>query len=98
MYEESYGKLLPGARIEFSMSTNPSWTWLSENGLNTIQDTRIDLIQISDGVETRYENVGDHLDAPEEPGQYYYLATVTWDLEVKGQANYAFAFLVSPEN
>ncbi|REB07860.1 hypothetical protein DVB69_07680 [Sporosarcina sp. BI001-red] len=97
MFEERYGKTRPGERIQFSMAINPTWTWLSENDLNTIQGTRIDVIQISDGIETSYENVGDHLDAPMEPGFYFYLATVTWDLEVKGQANYAFAFSVSPD-
>ncbi len=97
MFEKRYGRMKPGERILFTMAINPAWTWLSENDLNTIQGTKIDIIQISEGVETRYENVGRSMDAPEEPGLYFYLATVTWDLEVKGQANYAFAFSVSPD-
>ncbi|GKV68372.1 hypothetical protein NCCP2716_08700 [Sporosarcina sp. NCCP-2716] len=79
------------------MSIYPSWTWLSENGLDTILGAPIDITQFFEGVETRYENVGRSMDAPEKPGLYFYLATVTWDLEVKGQANYAFAFSVSPD-
>ncbi len=92
------GRVKPGDRILFSMGINPSWTWLSDNGLDTLQGTRVDITQIFKGVETRYKNVGNSLDVPEEPGRYFYLATVTWDLEVKGQANYAFAFSVSPDN
>lgn len=94
MFEKQSGRMSPGEQIQFTMAINPAWTWLSENDLDTIQGARIDITQIFEGVETRYENVGSSMDSPEEPGLYFYLATVTWDLEVKGEANYAFAFLV----
>lgn len=88
------GRAKPGGQITFSMAINPAWTWLSENGLDSIQGTRVDITQIFKGVETRYNNVRSVLDVPEEPGWYFYLATVTWDKNVNGQANYAFAFSV----
>ncbi|GKV68371.1 hypothetical protein NCCP2716_08690 [Sporosarcina sp. NCCP-2716] len=91
------GRIRPGALIRFTMGINPAWTYLSDNNVDSLQDTRIDVTQIFKGVETHYEDVGLSLTAPEEPGLYFYLATVTWEKEMKGQANYAFAFSVSPD-
>ncbi|WP_025783803.1 hypothetical protein [Sporosarcina sp. D27] len=92
------GRIKPGGLIQFSMGINPAWTYLSDNNVDSLLDARIDVTQIFKGVEIRYEDVGLSLTAPEEPGLYFYLATVTWEKEMKGQANYAFAFSVSPEN
>ncbi|WP_251636435.1 hypothetical protein [Sporosarcina sp. NCCP-2716] len=92
------GRIKPGGLIQFSMGINPAWTYLSDNNVDSLLDARIDVTQIFKGVETRFEDVGLSLTAPEEPGLYFYLATVTWEKEMKGQANYAFAFSVSPDN
>lgn len=65
------GRVKPGGQFSFSIAINPSWTWLSENGLDSWQGTQVDISQIFQGSETYYKNVGDRFEAPEEPGLYY---------------------------
>lgn len=55
---------------------------------------KIELIQFYKDQETPVQVVDNHFIAPEEPGRYYYSATLKWEGEIKGEANYAFSFSV----
>lgn len=72
-------------RLTISDSTIP-------DELRTID--KIELIQFYKDEETPVEIVNNHFIAPEEPGRYYYSATLRWEGEIKGEANYAFSFSV----
>lgn len=54
----------------------------------------VDLVQFYKGEETIVEVINKQFSAPQEPGKYYYSATLTWEGDIKGVANYAFAFTV----
>ena len=55
---------------------------------------KIDLVQFYKGEETIVELVNKQFAAPQEPGKYFYSATLRWKGDIKGKANYAFAFRV----
>lgn len=55
---------------------------------------KINLVQFYKGEETIVEVVDKQFAAPQEPGKYYYSATLRWEGEIKGEANYAFSFAV----
>lgn len=59
--------------------------------LNT-EDIHFEVTQFHKGEEKKLEVDGPTFKSPEEPGLYRYLATLTWEGETKGQANFAFSF------
>lgn len=77
-------------RISFALSSDHPE---SNRHLMEVDEIQFEVIQFYKGEQQKLGNVGPSFQGPTEPGLYQYLATLTWEGETKGQANFAFSFV-----